>query len=228
MTKLYHVDGKFNIADTGTRPDSLKIEDFCPGSEWEKGKEWMKLEVKEAEEKGVIKHVDQIKLEDEEKKVFKKGINYEEFTTNPMVIAFVAKNRIEKSKIDERLEFSRYLYNPLLRSFKSVVRITALVLKAVKCFKTLRISRLIKNGKMDESALDKPDINQTKFTVFNANTVIGDENSKMYRKLSDLGIIISEEDYDVNNSTRIRAINVSALCIDQLKIPQINSVLRSV
>ena len=49
---------------------------------------------------------------------------------------------------------------------------------------------------MDESALDKPDINQTKFTVFNANTVIGDENSKMYRKLSDLGIIITEEDYD--------------------------------
>ena len=51
MTKLFHVDGKFNIADTGTRPDSLKIEDFCPGSEWEKGKEWMKLEIKEAEEK---------------------------------------------------------------------------------------------------------------------------------------------------------------------------------
>ena len=196
MTKLFHVDGKFNIADTGTRPDSLKIEDFCPGSEWEKGKEWMKLEIKEAEEKGVIKHVDQIKLEDEEKKVFKKGINYEEFTTNPMVIAFTAKSKVENSKVEERLEFSRYLYNPLLRSFKSVVRITALVLKAVKCFKKLRIFRLNKNGKMDESALNEPDTKQIKFTVFNANSVMGHKDAKVCRKLSDLGIIITEEDYD--------------------------------
>ena len=60
MNRLFHVDGKQNIADTGTRSEDLKIEDFCPGSEWELGKPWMKLEVKEAEEKGIIKPVEMI------------------------------------------------------------------------------------------------------------------------------------------------------------------------
>ena len=68
MTRLFHVDGKQIIADTGTRPDDLKFEDFCPGSEWEHGKQWMKLEVGEAVEKNIIKPVEKIKLEDDEEK----------------------------------------------------------------------------------------------------------------------------------------------------------------
>ena len=49
---------------------------------------------------------------------------------------------------------------------------------------------------MDEAALDEPNTKRIKFTVFNANSVVGHEDAKVYRKLSDLGIIITEEDYD--------------------------------
>ena len=152
------VDGKENIADVGTRPDDLKIEDFSPGSEWEKGKPWMKLRVEEAVENGIIKPVEKIRLEDEEKKPFKKGIAYEDFSTNPMVVAFASKQNIDNEKIQQRLQFSKYLYNPLLRSFRSVVRITALVLKAVKCFKKMRISKLVKQGKVEKDALKEFDV----------------------------------------------------------------------
>ena len=166
MSRLFHVDGKQNIADIGTRPDDLKIKDFCPGSEWEKGKPWMNLEVDEAKKQGIIKPVEMIKLEDEDKKVFKKGITYDDFSLNPMIIAFSVNSKMDKVKIQERLEFSEYLYNPLLRSFRSLVRITALVLKAVKIFKKRRTMKLIKDGKLSVEALDEFDISPVRFTVF--------------------------------------------------------------
>ena len=96
------MEGKENVADIGTRPDILSIENFCPGSEWEKGKPWMKLEVKQAEEQGVIKPVEMIKLEDEEKKAFKKGITYDDFTLNPMIVALSARHGIDQEKIQQR------------------------------------------------------------------------------------------------------------------------------
>ena len=226
MTKLFHVDGKENIADVGTRPDDTKIEDFSPGSEWEIGKPWMRLRVEEAVENGIIKPVEKIRLEDEEKKPFKKGIAYEDFSTNPMVVAFASKQNIDNEKIERRLQFSKYLYNPLLRSFRSVVRITALVLKAVKCFKKLRISKLVKQGKLEKDALKEFDVKPINFEVF---AVINEENNieeveDIYAannqpvqdedrcekvkndlhsfftsncgKLSDLGIILTDEELD--------------------------------
>ena len=74
LKNLFHVDGKENVADVGTRPDQLSLDNFCPGSEWEKGKQWMKLPIEEAEKVGVIKPVEKIKLEDEEKEDFTNGI----------------------------------------------------------------------------------------------------------------------------------------------------------
>ena len=212
MTRLFHVDGKQNIADTGTRPDDLKVEDFCPGSEWEHGKQWMKLEVEEAVEKNIIKPVEKIKLEDEEKKVFRKGITYEDFSTNPMIIALSAKHKIDKTKVQQRAQFSNYIYDPLSRSFGSVVRITALVLKAVKIFKMKRIVKLIKKEKCDETELEKFEITPIKFSIFYASMSAPeqkpDQKEKIKNetkthffnsncgKLSDLGIILTEEDID--------------------------------
>ena len=41
LDNLFHVAGKENIADTGTRPELLKSEHILPGSEWLCGKPWM-------------------------------------------------------------------------------------------------------------------------------------------------------------------------------------------
>ena len=176
---------------------------------------WMKIKVEEAEEKGVIKPVEKIKLEDEEKKQFKRGISYDDFSTNPMVVAFVAKQNVDNAKVQERLKFSNYLYNPLSRSFKSVVRITALVLKAVKSFKKFRILKLVKQGKLNKESLKEFDVKPIKFSVFTASisTVQDDDHSNQekkevlkndspsfftskYGKLSNIGIILTEEDLD--------------------------------
>ena len=51
--------------------------------------------------------------------------------------------RINKEKMEERLLLSEYLYNPLKRSFKAVIRITAMVILAnTKLMKILIRSRI--------------------------------------------------------------------------------------
>ena len=62
------------------------------------------------------------------------------------------------------------MYNPLHRSFKSVVRITALVLKAVRLFKIKRVLGLIRDGKADKKVLEEYDVPPVKFTVFTATS----------------------------------------------------------
>ena len=52
---LYHVDGKQNPADVGTRPELITAESVKPGSVWLKGTDWMKLSIDKAKESGVIK-----------------------------------------------------------------------------------------------------------------------------------------------------------------------------
>ena len=56
MSELFHVEGKQNVSDTGTRPDLLRPDDIVPGSDWMLGRPWMKLDVKEAVDSGVIEH----------------------------------------------------------------------------------------------------------------------------------------------------------------------------
>ena len=55
IENLHHVDGKSNVADIGTRPDLLIAEQLLPGSDWIRGKAWMKLPVEEAIKIGVIR-----------------------------------------------------------------------------------------------------------------------------------------------------------------------------
>ena len=152
----------------------------------------MKLKVEEAVKEDIIKPVEKIKLEDEDKKLFKKGIAYEDFSTNPMIVAFATKHNINNEKTQQRLEFSKYLYNPLLRSFRSVVRITALVLKAVKRFKKMRISKLVKQGKLDKDALKEFDVTPIKFSVF---ATTHEDNNNVEKDTGINGDIYENEKY---------------------------------
>ena len=48
LDQLYHVRTEVNSADVGTRPYKLKIQDVGPGSVWQEGYPWMKMDVEEA------------------------------------------------------------------------------------------------------------------------------------------------------------------------------------
>ena len=76
---LHHVDGKNNPGDTGTRPELITADSVKPGSLWLKGADWIKLSIEKAKEAGVIKSAGDIKLSNDEKKVFRKELVYDTF-----------------------------------------------------------------------------------------------------------------------------------------------------
>ena len=116
---LHHVEGKENPTDVGTRPKKITAQSVKPGSVWLAGKPWMKMSIDKANEKGVIKSIENIKLSNEKKKVLKEGIVYDTFDEiNEGVFAVAHVGRIDQEKTKQRLIFSNYIYPPLKRSFK--------------------------------------------------------------------------------------------------------------
>ena len=61
----------------------------------------------------------------------------------------------------------QYIYPPLKRSFKSTVRIIALVLVASRKFKKLLVLKQIERKEKAKDALKELDFQEQKFTVFN-------------------------------------------------------------
>ena len=103
---LHHVDGISNPADVGTRPELITAASVRPGSVWLKGNPWMTKSIEEAKESGVIKTVEEIKLTNDKKKVFKEGIVYDTFEeVSPGVLA-VAK----MDEKDENKTFARQVF----------------------------------------------------------------------------------------------------------------------
>ena len=70
-------------------------------------------------------------------------------------------NSVSIDKMVEREVFTDYLYSPLKRSFSSLVRITALVLRACRKFMLLWKGRMTK-----PSELEKYSVKLVKFRVF--------------------------------------------------------------
>ncbi len=126
-----------------------------------------------AESENIIKPAQAIKLEDEEKKVFKDGIIFDEFSDDPSVFALTPKIKIDKKKLTERCVFAKYLFNPMNRSFRPVVRITALVLKAVRLFKIGRIKSLIKRGEASNEDLEKLQPAPVQFSLPPIHSLLG-------------------------------------------------------
>ena len=79
---MYHVDGNLNPADIGTRPDKISVESVKPGSVWLKGHPWMCRSIDQARKDGVIKNIEDIKLNNEKKKIIKDGIIFDTFDTS--------------------------------------------------------------------------------------------------------------------------------------------------
>ena len=220
---LYHVDGKENVADIGTRPDLLSTDMIMPDSDWIKGKTWMNLPVKEAVNLGVIKSVKDIKLSNDAKKIFKEGIIFDamednlearsnsaaadvtraaiaaDLHANVHKLDHVQVNNVDATKTVQREEFANYIYPPLKRSFRATVRIIGHVLKATVLFKKLLLLAKVRRGQADKSDLQKLNFPPPKFTTF---TVISEDNmhSKVDKSLPVKGKLV---EYFMMNGVKV-------------------------
>ena len=90
----------------------------------------MRLSKEKAIDSGIIRPIDNIKLDHEQRKTVKKGIIYDSFEkedTDLFGIIMVA--RVKIPKVAEREAFGNYPFSPLKRNFLSFVDVTALLLK---------------------------------------------------------------------------------------------------
>ena len=77
LSSLYHVKSECNPSDIGTRPEKVKLSDVGPGSRWEEGDPWMKLEIGEALQQKIIKPALELRVKEEEESEFSKGLIFE-------------------------------------------------------------------------------------------------------------------------------------------------------
>ena len=66
LEDLYHVKTEFNCADIGTRPSKVDIQDVMPGSVWQVGHYWIKMDIEDATEQGYIKPASELRMTVEE------------------------------------------------------------------------------------------------------------------------------------------------------------------
>ena len=110
MKDLYHVRTDVNPADVGTRPEKVSVSDVGPGSVWQEGYPWMRMETKEAVELGFIKPASELRMSPEEEEDYDRGLVYEKV---PEVLTrghVVTQRRVEL--IEERAAHSGYLILP--------------------------------------------------------------------------------------------------------------------
>ena len=128
LDRIYHVKTDFNPSDIGTRPEKLQECDVGPDSVWMKGHEWMTEDLKAAIVQDIVTPAAKLKLKDDEKYEFSKGLVHERI---PEILvkghfAFV-NDRV--SKLTSRAVFSNYILSPTKYPFSKCVRIVARIMK---------------------------------------------------------------------------------------------------
>ena len=138
----------------------------------------MQRSLKEARKKGIINHIKDIKLNNENKKV-KEGIVFCAFDkSNDKAGVFAVCNlaKDDCKKVADCEVSSNYLYPPLKRNFTSVVRITSYVLLAVTMWKRKLYLKQIGRQVRDSADLKKLEFKEPTFSLFNVSTGIDTEN----------------------------------------------------
>ena len=107
----FHLDGKLNIADLGTRP--AEVSEIMPGTPWQDGPAWMKLD----RDLMPLKTAKEITLTAEEKKEAAMELKAPDVSSH-----FIQGLT---GKIAERYSYSKYLVDPCSRPWPKVVRIVA-------------------------------------------------------------------------------------------------------
>ena len=77
LENCYHVKTEENPCDLGTRPSKVTLEDVAPNGPWQKGLDWMRNNVEDAVEKGVLTPVSELRLSKDEEEDFDKGFFHE-------------------------------------------------------------------------------------------------------------------------------------------------------
>ena len=203
LEELYHVVGKENIADTGTRPELLKPEHLQPGSDWLCGRDWMKMPVDDAMKSGAIKSVKEIKLDNEAKKIFKEGVMLDSSLNSVSSQDIHSTNVVTKQEkllmsknVVLRLEFSQYIISPLKWSYPKFVRIIGYVKLAIRNWKyKLAVKKQsqglsLSDGSTPESIRSSPPTKFSVFSVFENKTGHKDDSEKLTDLFSVNGVKI--------------------------------------
>ena len=119
----YHVESANNIADLATR--TAVVSEIGPGSEWQEGKDWMKL----PKELMPLRTVTQLTAASEDKRLC---------VDKPQISLHVEMYTSRKDKLAERYEFSQYIYDPCKYSWPFSVRVMSWVIKYVRCLMEVR------------------------------------------------------------------------------------------
>jgi hypothetical protein len=135
LDMLFHVVTECNPA--GTRPAEVRDEDIGPNGKWEKGLPWMREELDDAIEQGILTPAVDLRINDDEEDSFKKGLVFEksqEILTRGHTVMLSSRNE----KVKKRAEFSDYLLFPTKFKLEKVVRTVAIIYKFLNSFKCLR------------------------------------------------------------------------------------------
>ena len=148
---MYHVISECNPADLGTRPEAVKDSDIGPNSKWEKGLPWMKGEIDDAVEKGILSSINNLRLNNDDEESFNKGLVFEK---TPEILtkghpAVLLSTRAENVK--SRSEFSKYVLCPTKFKFEKIVTIYATLWRFIKSFKCLKGRFQKRNLKLKEN-----------------------------------------------------------------------------
>ena len=138
----------------------------------------MQRSLEKARKEGIIKHIEDIKLNNENKKRVKDGIvlnvfNESDDDADVFAVCNLAKD--DCKKVADCKVLSNYLYPLLKRKFTSVVRITSYVLLAVTRWKKKLYLKQIERQERDSADLEKLEFKEPTFLLFNVSTGINTE-----------------------------------------------------
>ena len=183
LNDVFHVKTDFNPSDIGTRPEKVTLKDVGPESRWENGDSWMKQEISDAVNAGVLTPISALRIKDEEESEFRKGLIFEKV---PEVLTrghTVTEARV--SKIEKRANLSQYLVLPTRFCFSSVVRILSHVMRFVSA---CRKGKLLLSQMLREERLW--------FSVF-ISTV---DSAQTQYNTPHIGVVTSEQPYSRNKA----------------------------
>ena len=130
LDRMFHVGTDHNPADVGTRPDRVTLDDIKQGSKWISGTAWMRGELQDAVDKGILKPISDLSL-----KTKKEVDDYHDgcvFDQVPEVLTRGHTLNLHRiSLIQERASYSQYLLLPTKFSFRRSVRIYSYVFSFV-------------------------------------------------------------------------------------------------
>ena len=213
LDNIYHVKTDHNPSDVGTRPGKVTAADVGPGSRWEDGDDWMKKELAEVLEMGIIKPATGLRIKDEEESEFKKGLIFEQvpevLTRGHMI------NETRLGFLEQRANLSQYLVLPTKFTFVKVVRITSFIMMFVnKTRKGKRtMSKLLFEGKLWFSVFMVDTVKRA------ASIIIQDQDSSDEKVIEDglgenlhcdktpamqcVGMVVSESEQEYNDEMRV-------------------------